>query len=207
MCKTQGWEYLTVRRPQSEWARIQALEAAGFHTVDGILELSRKIDVLSSSGSGVTSPYRFRLAEKTDADAVAALSAKSFHLSRFHNDPLITRAQADRVHFEWGRNSCLGLAADGVWLVEREGILCGFITGKIKDKTGSIVLITVDPQEAGRGVGLALVQKACAWFSERGCLEARVPTQTNNFAALRLYTRAGFETVAASVTLRWSATK
>lgn len=198
------WEYVIVRRPQSEWPRIQAMEDAGFRTVDGIVEFVRELQNLTPVR--VPDNYQVRLAEKNDADKVGDLAVKTFSISRFHNDPLLTKVQVDRVHREWARNSCLGQAADGVLLIETEESLSGFITCGIKDNVGTIGLIGVDPHDSGKGLGAVLVQKACHWFAEQGCQWVRVLTQTNNHAAMKLYTRTGFDPVGTFVTLRWSIT-
>ena len=200
--RKNNWDYVVVRRPQNEWPRIQALEDAGFRTVDGIVEFVREIEAVP--GVRIAESYQLRLAEKGDAARVGELAVKTFSISRFHNDPLITRAQADRVHREWGRNSCLGKAADGVWLVETGDHLSGFITCGVKDNVGTIGLIAVDPHEAGKGLGPVLVHKSCQWFAEQGCKWVRVLTQTNNHAAMKLYTKTGFDPVGTFITLRWA---
>ena len=70
---------------------------------------------------------------------------------------------------------------------------------------GSIGLIAVDSADSGQGLGKTLVNKACQWLREQNCKLVNVLTQTDNFAAIRLYMAAGFAPVSSSVTLRWAA--
>lgn len=199
-----GMEYVTVRRPQHEWARIHALEHAGFRVVDGIIEFQEPVKAEAEKPSSAV--WNFRRAIPDDAVNAARLAARMFKISRFHNDPLLTAAQAERVHSEWAKNSCIGKAADAVWLAEADAGLLGFVTCKLEgEHQGRIVLIGVDASYAGIGLGSALVRRASMWFGEKGCKIVSVQTQTDNFAAIRLYTKCGLDPVSSYVTLRWSA--
>jgi ribosomal protein S18 acetylase RimI-like enzyme len=198
-----GLHYVTARVAQSHWARIQALEAADFQMVDGIIELSKTN--LDSPVDVPPTGYSLRLAKSEDAAAVAQLARERISKSRFHNDPLLTKAQADRVHVEWARNCCLGKAADGVWLCLEGTRVAGFVTGKVNGTKGAIGLITVAEKDAGFGLGRLLLQQACQWLAERKCQSVTVQTQTDNYAALGLYLACGFTPLATHVTLRWAA--
>lgn len=198
-----GFEYVTARRPQSDWAQIHRLEAAGFHILDGILEFAFALDQRERS-SAKASRYPLRLSRVSDALGVAELSARTFTLSRFHNDPRLTRAQADRVFFEWARNSCLGVVAKAVWIGEDGAKPVGFITCKLAGQTGVIDLVGVDSTATGQGLGSALVRQACEWFAEQGCTRVTVQTQTSNLVAIQLYSRLNFTPSACSLTLRWA---
>ena len=200
-----GMEYVTVRRPQCEWTRIHALEYAGFRMVDGIIDFQEPVK--AEAEEPTFAAWNFRRATPDDAVNAARLAPRIFKMSRFHNDPLLTAAQAERVHGEWVKNSCLGEAADAVWLAETKvGLLGGFVTCRLEGEyRGRIVLIGVDPSHAGKGLGSGLVRRALMWFGEKGCKIVSVQTQTDNFAAIRLYTKCGLDPVSSYVTLRWSA--
>jgi len=199
-----GIEYVTIRRPQHEWTRIHALEHVGFRLLDAIIDFQKPVE--AEVEKPCSAAWNFRRATPDDAVNAARLAPGIFKFSRFHNDPLLTAAQAERVHGEWAKNSCLGKAADAVWLAEAEAGLLGFVTCKLEgEHQGRIVLIGVDPSHAGKGLGSALVKRAMMWFREQGCKILSVQTQTDNFAAIRLYTKCGLDPVSSYVTLRWSA--
>lgn len=194
-------EYVTVRRPISEWNRLRALEAAGFRLVDGILSFTRKIENSTPVSKGT------RLAKASDTEAIAELAIATFKRSRFHNDSAISNDAADRLHGEWARNSCKGTAAKAVLVVDDDRKVGGFITCKFGSdlSIGVIDLVGVAPSSAGKGIGRSLVEASCVWFASHGCKEVHVQTQIDNFAAIRLYTGAGFAPSATFATLRWSA--
>ena len=207
VAELRGWgmQYVIARRPQSEWTRIHALERSGFRAIDGILEFGKALP--NYSPVNLPEGLMLRLATERDAESVGRLAQQTFTKSRFHNDPILNKTQTDRVHFEWGKNACLGIAAQGVWLVERETHLAGFITCNLNGTTGSIGLVGVNAADAGQGLGVALVAKACQWFSEKKCIQVRVQTQTDNHAAIRLYGKFSFDPLSTQVTLRWAASE
>ncbi|MEK7356276.1 MAG: GNAT family N-acetyltransferase [Bdellovibrionota bacterium] len=195
--KSMGLEYVTVRRPIGEWSRLRGLESAGFRIVDGILSFTKSLE-------GTAHESKARLSRPTDVDAVAALAISTFSKSRFHNDGVIAKEAADRLHGEWARNSCAGIVAKAVLVVDDGANLGGFITCKVSRTNGSIDLIGVAPSSAGKGIGRSLVASACDWFAKAGCKEVQVQTQIDNHAAIRLYFGAGFTPNASYVTLRWT---
>lgn len=199
--RSLGLEYVTARRPQGEWRRNQDLESAGFQLVDGILDFSGDVENLGTAK--LQTPYFARLATLADAQSVAVLCRETFTKSRFYNDPRLTKSQAESVHFEWGRNSCLGDVADAVWLIEKASHVVGFVTCQVAGDVGRIVLIGIDRGHTGQGIGRALVSLATSWFREQKCHEVRVQTQTDNVAAMALYGQSGFRPVASYNTFRW----
>lgn len=198
--KELGYEYVIARRPQSEWTRLHALQAAGFYLVDGILSFASTLKGQVPEPEGL-----FRLAKPEDADVIGELAGRSFVHSRFHNDPLLSAEVARRVHVEWARNSCMGQAADAVLIGEVNGEIAGFSTCRIQGSKGTIVLVAVDPRFKGQGWGKKLTAKACNWFVRQKIAQIEIQTQTSNLTAVSLYSRAGFDLQSSSFTLRWAA--
>lgn len=209
MLQLSQLQYVTARLPQAQWWLIQGFESVGFQTVDSVAEFGKEIELTQRpqrlQAPKLPSGYSFRPATPEDAEAVANLALKTFSLSRFHNDPILTRTQAERVHFEWAKNCCTGKQADQVWLIETKHEIVGFITNKLKNKIGVIDLIAVSSGESGRGFGRALMQQSESWFTACDCKEISVQTQANNYAAMALYAHCGFRIRLTQNTLRWSA--
>ena len=186
-------------RIQSDAAHcIQALEAAGFRTVDGLLTYGSKV-------VEVKKPKGVRTAKKCDAFAVGALSEAAFVQGRYHADPWISSEQAYGLYRKWGENAALGRVGDVTLVVDGENGLSGFVLcslhGGAPAPVGSIDLLAVDEAARGTGVGSRLVEAAILWFFAQGCELATVGTQTSNVAASRFYQASGFGLVSSSVTL------
>ncbi len=195
----RGLDYVTVRWPQDDRKRIEGLVSAGFEVVDGIVALKRELENLEP-----THFPQVRLATAQDAREVAELAGRTFRFSRFHNDPAIYREQADKVHYEWAWNSCLGKAADAVLLWVEGGRIAGFSTVALKGDTATIVLVAVADEYSGHGIAGKLTLKCCEWMKSRGVRYARVQTQSHNVAAQTVYKRSGFATENLFTTLRWA---
>jgi GNAT superfamily N-acetyltransferase len=64
----------------------------------------------------------------------------------------------------------------------------------LEGRTDQAILwdLRVAPDQRGRGTGRALVEAACGWARERGCVAMLVETQDINVAACRFYAAVGF---------------
>jgi ribosomal protein S18 acetylase RimI-like enzyme len=65
------------------------------------------------------------------------------------------------------------------------------VTGMTGDM-GYLQRLAVDPDDAGRGIGRALVLDGLGWLRARGAVQALVNTQVDNERALGLYRSVGF---------------
>ncbi len=196
-----GIEYLTIRLDENRLREAQELQRYGFERLDTIFEFNKKITAPGATGRPLQPEYVVRSAVAADASEVGQLAAQSFQFSRFHSDLKIAPHLAEKIHFEWGKNCCLGAAADHVCLVFKKSHLAGFVSCKF---SGWIGLVAVSPKDRGRGLGKLLLHLADQWFLQQGCTEAFVQTQANNFAALDLYRASGFQARATKSTWRWT---
>ena len=77
-------------------------------------------------------------------------------------------------------------------VVRRTGIIAYSIAGRA-GRHGYLQRLAVDPADAGRGVGSALVIDTLGWMRRRGVTSVLVNTQESNERALGLYERLGFD--------------
>jgi ribosomal protein S18 acetylase RimI-like enzyme len=204
----QKIQYLTARLDARDLSGVHVLEQSGFITVDGIVTFGRRApsQPIEIQNQDIT----IRLATQADAEAAAEIARSAFIYDRFHADPAIPSDVADRLHFEWVRNSCSGVAADAVVLGFVGGELAGFVTCKIQsdsekylgEKIGTVVLVATREGYRGKGVAASLTAASVNWFATRGVTVIEVGTQLRNTPASRLYQRCGFEIVGASSSLR-----
>ena len=188
----EPYEMLSARVNLLDNLTSQALEQEGGILTDVILTFR-----FDSSWLLPTLFARVRATEARpeDHDILTRKSGKMFAIDRFHSDPNLSQAKSDQLYSKWVSNSFRGLA-DCILVVRKEDEPVGFITCKIERvgqgfKYGVIDLIAVDPSEAGRGLGSALVHSALQWFAPR-VRSVYVGTQAANVQAVRLYERAGF---------------
>jgi ribosomal protein S18 acetylase RimI-like enzyme len=143
-----------------------------------------------------------RPAVEDDAAAIAAVHVRSWqsayrgHLPDGYLDAL--PAQLERREAMW-REVIRGHAAGHrVWVADQGGRIVGFSgTGPSRDDdapAGAIELGTIylEPDAIGRGVGAALMRRALADLSERGCRLATLWVLEGNERACRFYEKGGW---------------
>jgi ribosomal protein S18 acetylase RimI-like enzyme len=187
----RGANFVHAKAPSSDVASVGRLEALGFRVVDANITLERPSDGLAAAGGREATPE--------DRDAVVGLAGKSFQFSRFHLDPAIPRAAADRSRAEWVGNFFTGSRGDAMLVAERGGDCAGFILllGP-KDGVLTIDLIATASEHRRKGVARELMTGAAALPGTR---TLRVGTQLANVPSLRLYEGEGFRIVATQYVL------
>ena len=197
-----GIRHLTARAPSSEIDAIQALERAGFETIDAIQTFSLQLN----GHAYLEGPARnaIRDYQPADLDALCEIARTAYRFDRFHADTALPPGAADRAHAEWVRNSCLGRAADHVIVATQYDAPAGYVTCKLNRTSGIGVIVLVATSERARGRGLARAATCGSldWFRSQGASSVDVGTQFRNIPAARLYESCGFRLSATSVTLR-----
>lgn len=189
--------YATYRVLANSFPLIHSLERAGFLIVDGMIALEAD---LNNIGEFSVSKI-IRKAEKRDYDFLKNLASQVFSLTRFYNDPVISKERADELYSSWMKNSLNGKVADMVLVWEEHGQILGFIT---LQKNGHIPLIGVSQEARGRGIAKELVRAAFLEFVKNDCSKAFIETQIVNIPALRAYQSCGFKVVNSYLTFRWT---
>src|SRR4029453_18438839 len=77
----------------------------------------------------------------------------------------------------------------GIWVWEEDGRILGFSAADTRD--GSIWALFIDPEHEGRGIGRALLTKACAVLRDAGHPAATLTTDPGTRAD-RFYREAGW---------------
>jgi dTDP-4-amino-4,6-dideoxy-D-galactose acyltransferase len=121
-----------------------------------------------------------------------ALAVQSSAKSRYRVDPRIPGTTCDRLYRTWIRRSVSGEIAEKVLVFREADATVGMVTLSVNAAQGSIGLIAVDSGYRREGAGQALLAAADSYFQERGCIWARVVTQTDNLAACGLFEWSGY---------------
>ncbi len=84
------------------------------------------------------------------------------------------------------------IANPGIFVWEENGEVAGFSAADTRD--GFIWALFVDEQYSGRGIGRALLERACQTLKSAGCERIRLTTDPATRAE-RLYRRAGWRLI------------
>jgi ribosomal protein S18 acetylase RimI-like enzyme len=205
-----GRGLLTARVRGDDYSSMHALEGAGFRVADSMnifLKDFGKSDVQQK----MTKPKVGEIVEYNPDDeamraALSRLGADSFRHSRIYNDPRMPRERADHF-YKTLTERFLDNRGSTVFVAKVDDKPVGFVIGKEDEKLGQagglqlgyLWLIMVDEKFSGQGLGVALYQAFEQKMRERVQL-LEVGTQTHNYSALNIYTRAGLKLVSSIVT-------
>lgn len=186
-----GPALLQAKVDASDVAEVARLERLGFGVVDVNVTLARDGGHISAPAIAVDD------ALPDDGDALRTLASRELRVSRFHRDPAVADAAADRVKADWVDACVRGERGDGV-LVARHGAEPIGLLAVLATATARVIdLMVVRADQRGRGVGRALV----AALLGRGGDRFEVGTQIANTAAVAFYEGCGFRLVAARTVL------
>lgn len=157
-----------------------ALHAAGFYYCDTLIEphcLAANVRLYPNASAS--------LDEKPPLEPLLALCRTAFRYDRFHRDPAVPKAAADRRYENWlrqlhGAGKVLGLLWDAG--------LAGFLA----HEQGKLVLHAVVPELAGKGIAKHLWSAAITKIAADGHQALSSSISAGNLAALNLYVSLGF---------------
>jgi ribosomal protein S18 acetylase RimI-like enzyme len=124
-------------------------------------------------------------------DVIGAIAECSFSLDRFHCDPKISGATANRIKGDWARNYFAGSRGEWMVVAMESGSPVGFLQ-LLRSKENDLVidLIAVDGGFRGRGLARAMILFAVCHCDASGLI--KVGTQLGNVTSMRLYKSLGF---------------
>jgi ribosomal protein S18 acetylase RimI-like enzyme len=178
---------------------LQHLLARGFYPVDVAVTFEGP-----SPAGAFGADVRFAVPE--DRDAVARIAGTTFKYSRFHLDPAIPRATADRIKAEWAANFFSGRRGDAMVVAQLAGRVVGFLQ-LLRPAADVLVidLVGVSGDCQGRGLARQMIAFAAAHGLGDGRAPARmrVGTQIANTRSVRLYESLGLRLVDAQYVLHY----
>lgn len=124
-------------------------------------------------------------------DELLELALASGHQSRFKKDPKLAPFY-NSLYTQWILKSLDGSLADAILVHRTDNKMTGFVTLKNNAGIGQIVLIAVNAQERGKGIGRQLLQAADNWYRANTIQHCTVVTQLDNLAACKLYENHGY---------------
>jgi [ribosomal protein S18]-alanine N-acetyltransferase len=81
------------------------------------------------------------------------------------------------------------------FIAEEQGVLRGYLIGRLVAEEAEILNLAVDAAARRRGIGSALLDAALEYCAERGGAEVFLEVRHSNAAAQQLYLAAGFRVV------------
>lgn len=182
----------------------QTLTQHGFYPVETILELhvvlARYTPVLSRAPAHAV----YRPATAADLPACIAIAQSAFAHDRYHLDPHLPRAPADRRFALWIERGFR--AGDFVYALEdtRRDAVVGFAHYR-EGQPGAIDLMlgAVNPALQNAGFGVMIYQSTLEECRKRGYKTARVKVSLNNLNSVKPFVRLGMTIRDAESVFHW----
>ena len=179
--------------PAAEVESIRMLGAEGFYVTNAGITLGRTPP--DSPSAELPPRHEVRDADPERDTALLDVAGRCFTASRFHLDPAIPDAVANRVKRDWVESYFRGTRGEKLLVAAEEGRQVGFLAVMAGESGGrrvrTIDLIGVDPDHQYLGAGRALVGRFLD-ESVGACDLVQVGTQAANEPATRFYQRMGF---------------
>lgn len=175
---------------------VEIAEKNDFHFTDIRLSFEKKID--QECEYTLPEEITFSKAKQKDIPMLKKISGDLYQDSRYFFDKNFARDKVQKFYQLWIKRAVLGQYDDFCYCLYENGVPLGFCSIKynLPSKSASIGLFGLSRQYHGRGLGKALLFMVSNELRKKGILKIEVVTQGRNYAAQRLYQKAGFLTKA-----------
>ena len=188
--RAQGIRFIAAKI-QADPALAQALEQNGFYLTDTAMGFTRQ-GTGKLSRPELPDGYAFQV-NPGNAETIAVAFNQLFWDGRFHHDPAIATATADRLWQEAVKNQLSG-DADLALLLTHKKKPVGLVTIAKTSGAGNrgcVFIVGLLESHRHKGLGRILLAEAVNLASER-FEQLEIETSTYNLPAIRLYLSVGF---------------
>lgn len=206
-----GVDHLSARIDAGNLECIRVLEDAGFRMVDSLVTYAYL--PRWEPPPPVRSLGTVREIRESDHDTIVELTAEAYRgfRGRYHQDPKLPDAIADRVYVEWARRLCTGEWSDRVFVAEAsDGSVAGYMGFRRIEPISRIAGVPIYGGGLGAcrpdrvGAYRGLLYTGTVWAHDRGGV-AETQTQASNAPAVRLYESIGLRLVSVDHSFhRWA---
>jgi dTDP-4-amino-4,6-dideoxy-D-galactose acyltransferase len=164
-----------------------------FHFTDIRLTFEKQLN--ASSPYELNSNFRIGLAKKEHIPELREISGNIYKDSRYYFDGNFSDAKIDEFYRNWVEKAVLGNFDHECYTVFDGNIPAGFCTIRYRSaKVAQIGLFGISSKYQGRGLAISLIQAVNNILYKKGVGRISVVTQGRNYAAQRIYQKAGFLT-------------
>jgi dTDP-4-amino-4,6-dideoxy-D-galactose acyltransferase len=169
-------------------------ERHGFNFADIRLTFERFING-GVEPLGLPTGFDFDIAQEADIPALMEIADGLYVDSRYYFDTHFPRDRVHQFYKDWVRKAVLGTFDDCAMILRHQGRPIGFFTVKYEPNgSARFRLVGIDSRYRSRGLALAHLRLCLRELAANGVKYVQVTTQGRNYAAQRLYQKAGFVT-------------
>jgi dTDP-4-amino-4,6-dideoxy-D-galactose acyltransferase len=189
-----GYELLQASCRVDDERTMCLLEDHGFRIAGTRLCMAKSLRLM-----GNQTTIQLRRANKQDIPALLSQFSDIFKDSRFYQYPGFDAGRVSDMYSLWLEKGVLGQFDDECLLLENATGIQGFACLKYHGDHARIGLFGVLPSQRRQGHGLSLLAGLECSLLHKEIWAIKTATQAKNFAAIRLYEKAGFHTAAMEI--------
>jgi ribosomal protein S18 acetylase RimI-like enzyme len=191
---------VSCRLAQDKLKEASALEYEGFRFIETVLHpVHERLEAVGSDDGQII----ISEAESQDVETIAGIAERSFGHERFHADPRIDNAKANRRYANWVSNT----SADGnqqlLKITEGGNLVAFFIVERVSPNKIYWHLTAVSPEYQGRGYGRRVWLAMLNRHKQDGIESVSTTISARNVPALNLYSSLNFRFLPPEMTFHW----
>jgi hypothetical protein len=142
-----------------------------------------------------------------DIDSITSLVERIFtsYTNHYTSNPYLNPGDIVDGYKEWAYSFILvDNNNKNAWIIESNHEDIGFAACSYDQQTVTLVLSGVIPDVSGNGIFTNITRFCQQYFKDLGCSKMIIPTQIQNFAVQKIWTREGFELSNAHITIHFN---
>lgn len=172
---------------------VRLAEQNQFHFTDIRLTYEIKLEKILNVEN--ESSFNFALAKNEHVSILKEISNDLYKDSRYYFDGNFDKNKINEFYRNWVEKAVLGTFDDECFLVFEKKIPLGFCTIRyLSESSAQIGLFGISKDHMGKGIALILIKTVLNKLFYKGIKQVLVVTQGRNYAAQRVYQKAGFLT-------------
>jgi RimJ/RimL family protein N-acetyltransferase len=183
-----GVSLVTARISSSRTHDLQKLQNVGFCVVETTFSPA----FIGGLGDTIPSEFVVRNANSQDLQAIMMVAHEAFTVSRFHNDPYIPDAMANRRYENWVKSTASSESQELLSIVNANDELVGFFISETTDHEAYWHLTALARPFRGRGLAAEVWKTVMQFQSQLGVTSFRTTISGANIRVVNLYPRLGF---------------
>jgi RimJ/RimL family protein N-acetyltransferase len=183
-----GVALLTARISSARTRDLEQLQTVGFRVVETTFSPA----FVGRLGDRNPTEFVVRTATSQELQSIITVARDAFTVSRFHNDPFIPDAMANRRYENWVRSTESSESQELLSIVNANDELVGFFISEIADNEAYWHLTALARPFRGRGLAPEVWKTVMQFQSKLGVTSFRTTISGANMPVVNLYPRLGF---------------
>ncbi|MDH4203069.1 MAG: hypothetical protein OEV87_09250 [Phycisphaerae bacterium] len=194
-------DMITASIPAMQMKISFLLQTAGFRLID--TALSVRYENLHAYSDKDSTELSLTPVVPSEMEFLVDMAGTSFHHGRYHMDPRLPNALADRRYKDWISRSFDSRNPQQVLTAKVDGAICGFSVVECGDSRGYLHLHAIGSIWQGKKLGHEMISQSLRYLYTLGAKSVGTKISASNLRAINMHARLNGHFVAADRLLHW----